>query len=320
MLKNNRLCKILEIEYPIIQGPMSHISTPSLVAAISENGGLGVLGWKKSSLKTLKKEIKEIKKMTKKNYGINIILLPNILEEVTQLILKEKPPVIYTSCLENIDLEVVRKYFSIWQNEDIKVICKVKTMTEALIIEALGADVIILKGWEGGGQVSYETTMVLVPQAIDCLSVPIVASGGIADGRGMAAAIALGADGIEVGTAFMCSKEAEIHENAKQLILETENTGTIVTGYSKFNEYRFINNDYLNTLINPKYKFISQKSKKKLNKAIKKGIYKGDINQHGVVMSGQCIPLITKIESVKMIIEKIIKSYNKTVKRMEEMN
>ena len=256
--------------------------------------------------------------MTKNPYGINIVLLPSILEEVTQIILKEKPPVIYTSYLENIDLELVKKYFSIWKEQDIKIISKVKTIIDALTFEELGADVVVLKGWEGGGQVSYETTMVLVPQAVDCLSVPVVASGGIADGRGMAAAFALGADGIEIGTAFMCSKEAEIHENTKKVILETENMGTVVIGYSKFNEYRFIKNDYLDMLINPKDKFISKKSEKKLNKAIKRGIYKGDINQQGVVISGQCIPLITQIKSVNTIIEDIVKDYNRIVERMKK--
>ena len=199
-MSNNRLCKALGIEKPIIQGPMAFISTASLVAAVSENGGLGVLGVGFAPQEIIKLQIEATRSMTNKPFGINVILMQEMLDMVSDVILKEKPPVIYADTLGDFDLELCTKYFSMWHEAGMKVVVKVGAIKDGITAEKAGADAVILKGWEGGGHVSYEATICLVPQAENCISIPVVASGGIADGRGMAAAIALGADGIEMGT------------------------------------------------------------------------------------------------------------------------
>ena len=214
----NRVCEILNIEKPVIQGPMAWISTAPLVAAVSNAGGLGVLGVGFAPEPFIREQIAETRKLTDKPFGMNVIMIPPNLEHVTKIVLDEKPPVMYADTIAGLDLELCKKYFDIWHSVGCKIVVKASFIDDARIAAEAGADVMIVKGWEGGGHVTFEATTVLVPQAVDLLDIPVVASGGIADGRGVAAGIAMGAEGFEMGTAFMAAAETTVHPNVKKEI------------------------------------------------------------------------------------------------------
>ena len=201
----NRVCEILNIEKPVIQGPMAWISTAPLVAAVSNAGGLGVLGVGFAPESFIREQIAETRKLTDKPFGMNVIMIPPNLEHVTKIVLDEKPPVMYADTIAGLDPELCKKYFDIWHSVGCKIVVKASFIDDAKIAADAGADVMIVKGWEGGGHVTFEATTVLVPQAVDLLDIPVIASGGIADGRGVAAGVAMGAEGFEMGTAFMAA-------------------------------------------------------------------------------------------------------------------
>jgi len=319
-MPNNRLCKVLGIEKPIIQGPMAWVSTAPLVAAVSESGGLGVLGVGFAPLEFIKEQIAATRNMTSKPFGINVIMIPELLDNITQIALEEKPPVIYADTLIGLDLELSKKYFSIWHEAGIKVIVKASTIQDAITAEKAGADAVIVKGWEGGGHTTYEATTVIVPQAANCLSVPVVGSGGIADGRGMAAAIALGAEGIEMGTIFMCAEETVVHQNVKDVMLKAGDMETVITGYCTDEPCRQLKNKLSDEMIEIENNYSKKEAAVKLKEvaesSLKKSMLEGDVEEKGAVMAGQIVPLITEIKSVKDIINDVLKGYHETVAKI----
>ncbi|WP_283657925.1 nitronate monooxygenase [Paenibacillus sp. RC343] len=275
-MSNNRLCEVLGIEKPIIQGPMAWVSTAPLVAAVSESGGLGVLGVGFAPLDFIKEQIIATRNMTSKPFGINVIMTSELLDHVTKVASEEKPPVIYADTLLDLDLELSQKYFSIWHELGIKVIVKASTIQDAITAEKAGADAVIVKGWEGGGHTTYEATTVLVPQAADCLSIPVVASGGIADGRGMAAAIALGADGIEMGTIFMCADETVVHANVKDAMLKAGDMETVITGYSTDEPCRQLKNKLSEEMTQIENNYSKKEAAEKLKEVSESSLKKGN--------------------------------------------
>jgi enoyl-[acyl-carrier protein] reductase II len=319
-MSNNSLCKALGIEKPIIQGPMAWVSTAPLVAAVSESGGLGVLGVGFAPLDFIRDQIIATRNMTSKPFAINVIMAPELLDHVTKVASEEKPPVIYADTLIGLDLELSKKYFSIWHELGIKVIVKASTIQDAITAEKAGADAVIVKGWEGGGHTTYEATTVLVPQAANCLSIPLVASGGIADGRGMAAAIALGADGIEMGTIFMCAEETVVHPNVKDIMLKAGDMETVVTGYSTDEPCRQLKNKLSDEIIEIENNYSKKEAAVKLKEvaesSLKKAMLEGDVDELGAVMVGQIVPLITEIKSVKDIIHDVLEGYHETISKI----
>ncbi|MCF0230607.1 MAG: nitronate monooxygenase, partial [Parasporobacterium sp.] len=227
----NKVCEALNIKYPVIQGAMAWVATAPLAAAVSNAGGLGVLGVGFATPEIIREQIVKTRELTEKPFAANVFMIPALLERNNPIFLEEKPPVLYVDILANLDPVLADKYFKIWHEAGIKIVFKASFISDAIMAEKAGADVIIVKGWEGGGHVTDESTMVLVPQAADVLTVPLVAGGGIADGRGMAAAIMLGADGIEMGSAFCIAEETAVHENFKKSILEAGDMSTVITGY-----------------------------------------------------------------------------------------
>ncbi len=193
---------------------------------------LGVLGVGFAPDEFFNFTVEETKKLTDKPFGINTVMIPENLDRLTGHIKNLKPPVVYADTLLGLDVDLCKKYFSQWHEAGCKIIVKASDIADAVNAEIGGADLIIVKGWEGGGHTTVEATTVLVPHAADKLSIPVVASGGIADGRGMAAAIALGAEGIEMGTVFMASKETTVHPNVKRSVIEAGDMSTVITGYS----------------------------------------------------------------------------------------
>ncbi|OMF77902.1 nitronate monooxygenase [Paenibacillus peoriae] len=319
-MSNNRLCKVLGIEKPIIQGPMAWVSTAPLVAAVSESGGLGVLGVGFAPLDFIRDQIIATRNLTSKPFGINVIMNSELLDHVTKVASEEKPPVIYADTLVGLDFELSRKYFSIWHELGIKVIVKASTIQDAMTAEKAGADAVIVKGWEGGGHTTYEATTVLVPQAANCLSVPVIASGGIADGRGMAAAIALGAEGIEMGTIFMCAEETVVHANVKGAMLKAGDMETVITGYSTDEPCRQLKNKLSEEMTEIENNYSKKEAAVKLKEvaesSLKKAMLEGDVEEKGAVMVGQIVPLITEIKSVKDIINDVLEGYHETISKM----
>ena len=188
-----RITKLLGIKYPVIQGGMAWVATHELASAVSNAGGLGVLGVGFAPEPFIREQIAETRKLTDKPFGMNVIMIPPNLEHVTKIVLDEKPPVMYADTIAGLDPELCKKYFEIWHSVGCKIVVKASFIDDAKIAADAGADVMIVKGWEGGGHVTFEATTVLVPQAVDLLDIPVIVSGGIADGRGVAAGIAMGA-------------------------------------------------------------------------------------------------------------------------------
>ncbi len=320
---SNRVCEILSIEKPIIQGPMAWISTAPLVAAVSNAGGLGVLGVGFAPLGFVRSQIEETRKLTDKPFAINTIMIPENLDHTTEIIKEMVPPVVYADTLARLDEELSRKYFDIWHSAGCKIVVKASFISDAVIAEKAGADVVIVKGWEGGGHLSYEATTVLVPQAADILHVPVVASGGIADGRGMAAAIALGAEAIEMGTVFMAASETIIHPNVKEAVVNAEDMSTVITGYSTGEPCRQIKNklsDELTTIEDNNTKEVAAlKLKDAAESSLKKAMMEGDM-VNGAVMAGQIVPLIKELKPSSEIINEVLEQAKKCIAKIQNFN
>ena len=319
-MPNNRVCQALGIEMPIIQGPMAWISTAPLVAEVSNNGGLGVLGLGFAESDFITAQIQQTKRLTEKPFGLNVFVTPDLLDSRTDIVRKEHPPVVYADTLLDLDYALSKKYFEIWHQVGAKIIVKASTIKDAVTGERAGADVIIVKGWEGGGHVTPEATTVLVPQAADCLFTPLVAAGGIADGRGMAAAIALGAEGIEMGTAFLVATETPIPQNVKESVMKAEDMDTVITGYCTNEPCRQIKNKLSDELIAIESTYIKSEAADRLRDvaifSLRKAMVEGDI-EGGAVMAGQIAPLVRQIRSVREIMDAMFLEYDRAVKRIE---
>ena len=305
----NRLCKTLSIEKPIIQGPMAWISTAPLVAAVANAGGLGVLGVGFAPDEFVANQVAETRKLTNKPFGINTVLIPENLDRLTGLICQIKPPVVYADTLIDVDVDLCKKYFPIWKELGCKIIVKASCIQDAINAEKGGADVVIVNGWEGGGHTTYEATTVLVPQAIDALTVPVVASGGIADGRGMAAAIALGAEGIEMGTIFMACTDVMVHPNVKKAIIESKDMDTVITGYSTGEPCRQFKNKLSEEINRIEAENIRSVAAEKLRpvaeSSLKRAMMEGDM-ENGAVMAGQIAAMINEEKSASDIIDTVL--------------
>lgn len=305
----NRVCEILNIEKPIIQGPMAWISTAPLVAAVSNAGGLGILGVGFAPLEFVVSQIEETKKLTSKPYGINTVMIPELLDPTTEIIQRMHPPVIYADTLANLDPELCEKYFKLWHDAGCKVIVKVSFISDAVIADQTGADIVIVKGWEGGGHTTIEATTVLVPQAVDAIETPVVASGGIADGRGMAAAIALGAEAIEMGTVFMAAEETLVHPNVKEAVVNAGDMETVITGYYSGEPCRQLKNNLSDSLIETETQNapveVTEKIKALAESSLKKAMQDGDM-ENGAVMAGQIVPLVKEVKPTLDIIDTTI--------------
>lgn len=220
----NRICEILNIKYPIIQGGMAWVADSNLAAAVSNAGGFGIIGTGSATADIVKKEIDNCRRLTDKPFGVNVMLMSPNADEVIDLIIEEKPAGITTGAGNP------AKYMDRLKEAGIKVIPVVPTVALAQRMEKLGADAVIAEGTEAGGHIGELTTMVLVPQVAEALNIPVIAAGGVADGRGIAASFALGAEGVQIGTRFICSEECNIHQNYKDAVLKAKDRDAVVTG------------------------------------------------------------------------------------------
>ena len=238
-----RVTELLGIEYPIIQGGMAWVAESHLAAAVSAAGGLGIIGSATAPAEVVKNWIKEIKNTTDKPFGINIMLMSPYAADVAKVIVEEGVQVVTTGAGSP------GKYMEMWKNAGIKVMPVVASVAMARMMERCGADAVIAEGTEAGGHIGEITTMVLVPQVVDAVNIPVVAAGGIADGRGFAAAFMLGASGVQMGTSFVATKESTVHDNYKAKIVKAKDIDTKVTGRSTGHPVRNLRNKQTNTYL-----------------------------------------------------------------------
>jgi len=306
----NRVCDLFSIKYPIIQGPMAFISNSLLVAAVSEAGGLGVLGVGFAPPEVIAREIRETKALTTKPFGANVQLIPEMLQSVNRVVLEEPVPVVYADTINVLDYDLAKKYFDIWHEKGMKVLSKVGFLGDAITAEKAGADAIIVKGWEGGGHVTQIATLPLVPQAADVVTVPLIAAGGIGDGRGMAAAIILGAQGVELGTAFMLADECTAHSNVKKAMIAAGDNDTVVVGMCTGEPCRQIKNKLSDEIMCIEAGHVKAQAAEKLRpvaaSSLMRATIDGDVEEAGAVMAGQIVGLLKQTKPAKVIIEEII--------------
>lgn len=315
MIKSD-LCELLGIRYPIIQGGMAWVADAVLAAAVSNAGGLGLIAAMNSNGEQLRTEIRKARELTDKPFGVNIMLMSPFVKETSRVVIEEKVEVVTTGAGNP------GKYMAAWIAAGIKVIPVVPSVAFARRLSSNGAVAVVAEGMEAGGHIGEITTMVLVPQVADAVDIPVIAAGGIADGRSVAAAFMLGAQGVQVGTRFLVADECRAHENYKQHVLKAKDRDTIVTGRrlghpvrslkSPFSKnFREFEKDMTHTLEELETLGVG---------ALRMAVLDGD-EQKGCFMAGQSAALVTKRQSVKEIItemfdeaEDLMKGTSKWVK------
>ena len=299
MALRTRVTELLGIEYPIIQGGMAWTATAELSAAVSNAGGLGVIGAGHMPTDILAGEIRKAKTLTDKPFGVNLMLLTPHIDDLVQMVLEEGIAVVTTGAGNP------GPYMAALKDRGIKVLPIAPSAALAKRLERSGADAIIGEGMEAGGHIGELTTMVLTPVLVDAVGVPVIAAGGIADGRGMAAAFALGAEGVQVGTRFMCASECTIHEDVKKKVVGAKDRDTVVTGYSTGHPVRVIKNKLSREIEEldraNKAEDVERLGSGKLALAMREG----DTSM-GSLMAGQAAALVDKVEPARDIIEQII--------------
>lgn len=300
----NRLCKILNIKYPIMQGGMAWIADASLAAAVSEAGGLGIITGT-APIEWIREEIRKVRELTNKPFGVNVMLMTEHAEEVAKLVCEEKVPVVTTGAGSP------GKFMAMWKESGVKVIPVVASVALAKRMEKLGADAIVAEGGESGGHIGPLTTMALVPQVVDAVSIPVIAAGGIGDGRGIAASYMLGAEGVQMGTRFLVAKECNVHQNYKNKVLKAKDIDTEVTGRSLGHPVRILKNKLSREFLK------LEKSMNDINEletlgqgALRKAVVEGDVD-YGNVMAGQIAGLVNKEQTAKEIIDELVLETNK---------
>ena len=302
------ICEMLGIQYPVFQGGMAWIADGRLAAAVSEGGGLGIVAAGNAPADVIREEIRIAKSLTDKPFGVNIMLMSPFADEIAALVCEEKVAVVTTGAGNP------SKYMKAWKEAGIHVIPVVPSVAMAKLMTRLGASALIAEGGESGGHVGELTTMVLVPLVCDATELPVIAAGGIADARGAVAAFALGADGIQVGTRFICSDECIAHENYKNAVLKAKDRDAVVTGRSTGAPVRALKNK-----LTKEYQRLEKENApfEEIEKlgvgGLRRAFEEGDV-QMGSLMAGQSAAMVHKIEPCA----DIIRSYFKEIDKMLE--
>jgi len=293
------ICELLGIEYPIIQGAMAWIADASLASAVSNAGGLGIIASGNAEAEWVRSEIRKTKELTDKPFGVNVMLLNPHADAIMDVICEEGVPVVTTGAGNP------GKYILKLKEHGIKVIPVVASVALAIRVERVGADAVIAEGQEGGGHIGEATTMALVPQVVDAVKIPVVAAGGIADGRGIAAAYMLGARGVQVGTRFLVAKECTVSQNYKDMVLKAKDTDTVATGRSTGHPVRVLKNKLARDILSLEKKNVDLSEIEKLGTgALRAAVKDGDV-VNGSVMSGQIAGLVNKEQTAREMIEEM---------------
>ena len=295
-----RVTELLNIEYPVIQGGMSWVAEYHLASAVSEAGGLGLIAAGGAPVEWIREQIREYKKLTDKPFGVNIMLMHPDADEIAKVMIEEGVQVVTTGAGNP------SKYMAMWKEAGIKVIPVVASVAMAKLMERLGADAIVAEGTEAGGHIGELTTMVLVPQIVDAVSIPVIAAGGVADGRGMAATFMLGAEGVQMGTHFVATKEANVHQNYKDSILKAKDIDTKVTGRSTGHPVRCLRNNMTKVYLKKEAEGASLEELELLSLGgLRKAVVEGDV-VNGSLMAGQSAGLVKEEYTCKELIVKVV--------------
>lgn len=296
-----RLTELLGTEYPIIQGGMAWVAEHHLAAGVSEAGGLGLIGAASAPAEWVREQVRKAKALTQKPFGVNIMLMSPYADDVAKVIVEEGVQVVTTGAGSP------EKYMSMWKEAGVKVIPVVASVALARRMERCGADAVVAEGMEAGGHIGESTTMALVPQVVDAVEVPVVAAGGIADGRGIAAAFMLGAQGVQMGTCFVVTKESQVHENYKKCIIKAKDIDTRVTGRSTGHPVRAIRNQMTKEYLRREQEGAGFEELENLTLGgLRKAVVDGDV-VNGSVMSGQIAGLVKEEMSCQDLIQKLVR-------------
>ena len=295
-----RVTDMLGIKYPIIQGGMAWVAEHHLAAAVSEAGGLGIIGAASAPVEIVREEIQKAKELTDKPFGVNIMLLNPNAPDIARLVIEEKMAAVTTGA------GTPEKYMDMWKEAGIKVIPVVASVAMAKRMERCGADAVVAEGMEAGGHIGSQTTMALVPQIVDAVNIPVIAAGGIGDGRGFAAVRMLGADAVQMGTRFVVAEESIVHENYKERIIKAKDIDSVVTGQSTGHPIRILRNQMSKEYLKREKEGASFEELEMMTLgALRRAVIDGDVVR-GSVMAGQIAGLIQKKQSCREIIEEIM--------------
>lgn len=300
MLKT-KLCELLEIEYPIMQGGMAWVADASLAAAVSNAGGLGIIAGMNSNGEQLRAQIRKAKELTNKPFGVNVMLMSPFAEEAAAVICEEKIPVVTTGAGNP------TRFMAAWKEAGCKVIPVVPSAALAKMVERRGASAVIAEGGESGGHIGELHTMALVPQVCEAVNIPVIAAGGIVDGRGLAAALMLGACGVQMGTRFIVADECTAHDNFKEKVLAAKDIDTLVTGKRLGHPCRALKNDFSRKFAEMEYDMnVSNEELEAYGAgALRRAVVEGDLKT-GSFLCGECAGMVKEKMSCRDIIQDVV--------------
>lgn len=295
-----KVTELLQIEYPIIQGGMAWVAEHHLAAAVSEAGGFGLIGAASAPPEIVREEIRKAKELTDKPFGVNIMLLNPNADEVAKIVVEEGIQAVTTGAGNP------EKYMPMWKEAGVKVIPVVASVAMAKRMERYGADAVVAEGMEAGGHIGNQTTMALIPQIVDAVNIPVIAAGGIGDGRGVAASFMLGAEGVQMGTRFVVADESIVHDNYKERIVKAKDIDSVVTGQSTGHPVRCLRNQMTKEYIKKEQEGVPFEELERMTLgSLRKAVMDGDI-LNGTVMAGQIAGLVSKRQSCKEILQEIM--------------
>lgn len=304
----SEVCDLLGIRYPVIQGGMAWVATWELAAAVSGAGGLGIIGAGGAPAAWVREQIQNVKKATDQPFGVNVMLMNPEADEIAQVIVEEGVPVVTTGAGNP------GKYMKLWKDAGVKVIPVVASVALAKLMQRAGADAVIAEGMESGGHIGKTTTMALVPQVCDAVDIPVIAAGGIGDGRGLAAALMLGAKAVQMGTRFVTAKECTVHGNYKQKIIKAKDIDSEVTGTANGHPIRVLRNQMTKEYLKLEKEGASLEELERMTLgSLRKAVVEGDVVS-GSVMAGQISGLVQKEETCAQIIEDVVTGAEQVIK------
>lgn len=305
---NTNICEMLNIKYPIFQGGMAWVAEHNLVSAVSNAGGLGVIAAGGAPVEYVRDEIRKTRELTDKPFGVNIMMLSPSAEEIAYMVAEEKVNVVTTGAGNS------EKYFEMWKKKGIKIIPVVASVALAKRVAKRGVDAVIAEGCESGGHIGSSTTMTLVPQVVDAVDIPVIAAGGIGDGRGMAAAFMLGATAVQIGTRFLVADECIIHDNYKEKVINAKDIDSVVTGTTTGHPVRVLRNKMTKEYIRLEHNGVGYEELERMTLgSLRKAVIDGD-KDNGSFMAGQIAGLISKRQSCEQIITEIVSEADKLLR------
>lgn len=304
-----RITDLIGIEYPIFQGGMAWIAESTLASAVSNAGGLGIIAGGSAPIDYLRDQIRKTKELTDKPFGVNIMLMSPNAEELAKLVIEENVPVVTTGAGNP------GKYMEAWKAAGIKVIPVVPSVALAKRMERAGADAVVAEGTESGGHIGQNTTMCLVPQVVDAVEIPVIAAGGIADGRGVAASFMLGAEGVQVGTRFLASEECQIHENYKNAVIAAKDTDNAITGFYSGSPCRCIKSKYTKKLQEMEKNAAPPEDFEALTVgSLRKAVVDGNTDE-GSMLCGLIAGMVNEVKPAAVIIKEMMEQAEKLLAR-----